>query len=73
MNTNIQSNDGFTPIQQPPPISNKPILVKLFDKWRGKGRETEIVTVTYDGTIYKTFGDKQIPKRFITGWRENDI
>jgi len=69
MKINNQINDGFSPIQQPPPISSKPILLKLFDKWRGKGRETEIVTAIYDGTIYKTFGDKQIRKMFIVGWK----
>ena len=69
MENSNQINDDFTSIQQPPPISNKPILIKLFDKWRGKGHETEIVTAIYDGTIYKTFGGKQIRKMFIVGWK----
>jgi len=56
-------------IEKQPPL-NKPILLRLFDKWLGKGNEIETVTAIYNGRIYKTTGGKQIHQGFITGWKD---
>ena len=70
-NINGTNNHQFNSINNPPPL-NKQVLLQLFDKWRGNGRETEFITATYNGNSYTTSDGKQIHQRFIIGWKNID-
>ena len=62
-------NFGFIDIKNQPPPINKPIILRLFDQWRGEGEEVEEIVGTYDGTTFKTMDGKDIWRKLITGWR----
>ena len=59
----------FTFIEDRMPPINKPIVLRLFDLWRGPGNEVEFVDAEFNGRNFVTSPEREkILEGLVTGW-----
>lgn len=50
------------------PPENESLVIRLYDRWQGAGRETQQVRGMFRNGNYIADSGKAIPARLVTGW-----